>query len=491
MRKGNQNGKTQVNTRFRILMIISCSVLAIFFANSYYNYRLSYDQLQEQVQFSLQSIVKTVASELDGNDHRTLFGKYIKKDEISLVYQDSMYYSLYKTLKAVKESNTLQSELYTLVYNPAKRTFETGVSSCDQPNYRHIPETPSLELQRNYDLGGILPIYRDHSGEWLSAFAPLRDSHGNTVALVVAERNFSLESEQLRSRKIQMALNIIITITAILFVMYIIVNPLLRKEEIYQQLLLLKNNEWKASVTYARKIQESILPEEKQFTELFSEVFILNQPKDIVSGDMLWSHKTENFGFVAVIDCTGHGVPGAFVTFLAYDALNKIVVDEGERLPSKILERLDNEITKTLSCKNPFGYSDGLDIGIARFDFLNSKLVFSGARHNMLMVNGEPVLFKGTRRSIGENGNHPRIPFLDKTKTFEKNDNFYLWTDGLPDQFGGVEDTRLTTKRLLSILDEVSGFSLRQQKHILEYKLDHWRNYRDQVDDMLLVGLRV
>ena len=287
-----------------------------------------------------------------------------------------------------------------------------------------------------------------------------------------------------------MSLNMVVIIIAILLVLYGVINPLLRKQEKAEHQLLQKSKESKESVSYARHIQDAILPKESEFSGAFSEVFILNQPKDIVSGDILWSHKRGNKTFVALLDCTGHGVLGAFITFLAYDALNRIVVNEKIESPTQVLERLDTDLKGTLMKEANHGYMHGLDIGFCLFDFDNMILTYSGARHQMLMINGELNLTKGNRRSIGQNFRKHLPGFTEIELAFSKTDNFYLWTDGIPDQFGGPNDKKLSAKRLISMLDDVSGYTLAQQKKILSYKIDQWIKNREQVDDIFLVGLR-
>lgn len=487
MRKGDS---IVFSARIKVLTVVLGAGLSILFLQGYFQFQKEYSEVRAQVQHSLSGIVRTLSAEIDPSVHDRLMSSHPDRDEIREVYQDVDYYEIYNTLKKAKAANSLETEILTLVYDESGHNLLIGVSSSDQPNYRHnyigsdIPvQTSQAELN---PLGSIQVQEKDV----INAMAPIIDKKGKPMAFVVASSDFTALSNLLWNRKLQLALNITIVALALLILLYGIINPILRKQEDTQQQLIRKNQEWMESVSYAKRIQDSILPREKNFHDSFSEVFILNQPKDIVSGDLLWTHKSGNQVFFALMDCTGHGVPGAFITFLAYDALNRIVIDESISDPAAILEKLDTDISKTLQKDDSHGFLHGLDIGLCKFDFDTSELTFSGARHNMLSVNGELKLIKGTRRSIGEAFRLNRSPFVNTIKTFEKDDNFYFWTDGLPDQFGGPNDRKLSAKKLISILDEVSGYTLHQQKQILHARFEYWMNNREQIDDILLVGLR-
>ncbi len=490
LRKKGSSNTLVVSTRIKVLAVVLGAGIAILFLQGYLQFQKDYGEVRAQVQYSLSGILKTLSAEIDPSIHDRLIQTHLRKDEIKWVYQDEDYYDVYNTLKKAKVANSLETEIMTLMFDDTGHHLLIGVSSSDEPKFRH--RYSDSDQNTTVVQAGINPIHSNNEPlkDVISAMAPLNDTKGQTKTFIVATSDFTALSNLLWNRKLQLALNISIVAIALLIILYGIINPLLRKQELAQKLLMQKNQEWKESVSYAKRIQDSILPKEKHFYDSFSEVFILNQPKDIVSGDMLWTHKQGNIVLLALMDCTGHGVPGAFITFLAYDALNRIVIDEAITDPAAILERLDIDISKTLQKEDTHGYMHGLDIGLCAFNFGTNELTFSGARHNMLSANGELKLLKGTRRSIGEAHRNNIAPFYNTAKSFEKEDNFYFWTDGLPDQFGGPYDRKLSAKKLITILDEVSGYTLHQQKNILSTKFEYWMDKHEQIDDIFLVGLR-
>lgn len=259
------------------------------------------------------------------------------------------------------------------------------------------------------------------------------------------------------------------------------------------QLLKHKNKEVLDSIVYSERIQKAILPPLDILNRRFKDGFVLYKPKDIVSGDFYWYFEKNNKVFVAAIDCTGHGVPGALMTVLANSLLKNIIVAQGYEDPAQILTKLDEllfeEINKQEGPKTP----DGMDIALCVFDFEKSTLAFSGAFRPLVLIReNEFIEYKSARYPIGF--------FSDIVKEFETstielqpNDTFYMFSDGYVDQFGGPEPNgkKFNKKAFRELLLSMQTMNMEEQEGYLEYSYQNWKQNFDQVDDVLVMGIHI
>ena len=247
------------------------------------------------------------------------------------------------------------------------------------------------------------------------------------------------------------------------------------------------------SIQYAKRIQNSMLPPEELFQLAFREYFILYQPKDIVSGDFYWFKETKNHIFLAVADCTGHGVPGAFMSLLGISFLNEIVesgIIRSSHILNKTRERLKTTLRQQLKSNEP---RDGMDIGLCVINKKNKELQFSGAYNSLIILRNsnneevELIEFKGDKMPIGSHFKDEKDFTTQKLK-IEPDDKFYLFTDGLIDQFGGVHNRKFLPNRFRTLLSESQNEKMTEQKKILIKRLEKWMDEREQIDDILVVG---
>ena len=240
------------------------------------------------------------------------------------------------------------------------------------------------------------------------------------------------------------------------------------------------------SISYAKRIQEALLPKQEEINKVFPENFILFKPRDIVSGDFYWITQKEKYTYFLVADCTGHGVPGAFMSMLGIAFLTNIIKSSTEILkPSEVLEQLRSLIKKSLS-----GRDDGMDMALIRINFEKKKLLFSGANNPAHIVNkGKLTTLKATRAPIG---NYKKdLPFKDVEYELENGTTIYLFSDGYQDQFGGEKGEKFMKKRFKNLLVDVSEKNMKIQKEILEETLKNWMKGYKQLDDITVVGLRI
>ena len=255
----------------------------------------------------------------------------------------------------------------------------------------------------------------------------------------------------------------------------------------------LQNIEITDSINYAKRIQTSILPDISKLKESFKDAFILFHPRDIVSGDFYWFDKIDDEKFVVVCaDSTGHGVPGAFMSMIGSTLLQDIVTQKRITKPSEILTLLDKQIFSTLNQNAELGVSnDGMDMVVCEFNIKTRHIRFASAmRPVIVVVAGDSFYIKGNRSSVGGESVMEKY-FDDQEYYLNEGDTIYLFSDGLPDQFGGPDGKKMKIARLKKIIEQVSKLPMDEQKEAVSKYYFDWKGAYDQVDDILLMGVKV
>lgn len=253
-----------------------------------------------------------------------------------------------------------------------------------------------------------------------------------------------------------------------------------------------KNRQITDSINYAKSIQHAILPPDHKIRSMIPEFFLYYRPRDIVSGDFFWIKKIDGKVVVAAVDCTGHGVPGAFMSIVGCNALEKIVGEQRITKPSEILNKLSKEITNTLRQEELDGVKDGMDISLCSLDFMNKKMEFAGAYNPAYIIrNKELIQIDGDRLPIGT----PTVKIEGKYQNHEldlqSNDMIYLFSDGYVDQLGGSKRKKFKYKRFKNMLITVSDMPAKVQYIKIDQAMKEWKADVMQYDDMLIWGIRV
>lgn len=253
-----------------------------------------------------------------------------------------------------------------------------------------------------------------------------------------------------------------------------------------------KSREMEESIRYAGSLQQSILPNERIFQNAFMDAFVLFQPKDIVSGDFYWIYQHNDDVYFAVGDCTGHGVPGALVNIAGNTILRQIIRLEGVSDPALIMQLLDNELINLFNEHLTVGKRcDGMDIVFCKFNLQSKKGSFCGAGRPLILIReGELVEFKKGPDAIGYSS------FGEKTFetihfALNEGDQFYLFTDGYTDQFGGENVKKFNRQRFRNLLLSLTDMPMNKQKNELSFSFDNWKGQQEQVDDICVIGLRI
>jgi PAS domain S-box-containing protein len=277
-----------------------------------------------------------------------------------------------------------------------------------------------------------------------------------------------------------------------------------------QEIIREKNKDITDSINYARRIQTAILPAEAEIGQYLPQHFVLYKPKDIVSGDFYWFANVtttiatapvqKKIVIIAAVDCTGHGVPGAFMSLVGSTLLNQTITDPNVNHPSDALNYLNRELKKTLRRQvDETSIRDGMDMTLCAIDLQNLKLEFSGANNPIYILRNEELMeLKGDKQPIGSDSDEMAHPFTNIFFELQKGDVIYLFTDGYADQFGGPKGKKFKYSQFKEVLLAMNRKPLKDQKIILDNTIEEWKAFRksdgemhEQVDDILVIGIKV
>ena len=253
--------------------------------------------------------------------------------------------------------------------------------------------------------------------------------------------------------------------------------------------LELKNKEITDSITYAKRIQTAILPSDEIIASHLKEYFVLYMPKDVVAGDFYWIEKVGDVVLFAAADCTGHGVPGAMMSVVCNNALNRSVREGNLTDPGKILDSTREIIIEELS-KSGEDVKDGMDISLAALNTKLLELKWAGANNPLWLLRDNAIVeFKADKQPIGRHINS--TPFTTHVTQLHKGDLIYIASDGFQDQFGGPKGKKFKASQLKEYLVKNADKNLQQQKNSLKQAFLNWKGSNEQIDDVCIIGVRI
>ncbi|HTL82735.1 MAG TPA: SpoIIE family protein phosphatase, partial [Bacteroidia bacterium] len=317
----------------------------------------------------------------------------------------------------------------------------------------------------------------------------------------VADKKISDAELQLKDSKLQQEKYLRIYLITGIFLMIITIIIVYRRFRItrtqkriieeQKNIVVEKQKEIIDSINYAKKIQMALLKEEEHVSVHLPPHFIFYRPRDIVSGDFYWAMEKQGQLYIAAADCTGHGVPGAFLTMLGIAFLNEINSGDKPLPPSRILEKLrDHFITELSQHGKDHSSFDGMDISLARLDLKTKEVAWCGANNPLYcFINGEFTEFKPNKQPVGFS--YEMKAFEDRIIKMNSGDTLYLFTDGFADQFGGPKGKKFKYSRLIETLRSLQDKNMEQQKEELTRVFDDWKGNYEQIDDVCIVGLRL
>ncbi len=492
-----------ISGRILVTVYLALLILSGYFITASY---ISHIKTAEKVELQrLYSISQTLSAQMDGNALEMILDSFPNKDDITDPAQDMYYNEQREILIRASKLNKLPTPLYTLSRDSSGNYF-LGISSSDPLFYRHPYDTHPKELDENYETGGVIPRFEDAHGTWLSAVSPITNAEGRVIGVVEVDLpfdDFFAVAQGKLWRNILFTLAVFIVVGVLL---YFQIRGLLRQDEqskkkleAYNQTigrinteLQQKNKDITDSIDYASRIQKSIIPSPEQLTNHFKAGFVIYKPKDIVSGDFYWFHQVDEKNcFVAVVDCTGHGVPGAFMSLIGHTLLDEIVIERGIKSPAQILNQLNKMIISLLK-KGGSNVNDGMDMALCCFNGDEKKLTFAGAFNPLVMVREQKCrTYKPNRFPIGGVHYDAQRSFDEQIIEIQPGDRFYMFSDGYVDQFGGEKDKKFMMKRLYPLLEGMNGTPMNKQKEVLEAEFLAWKKGNEQVDDVTFVGIEI
>lgn len=247
------------------------------------------------------------------------------------------------------------------------------------------------------------------------------------------------------------------------------------------------------SLKYAKIIQEAILPKPRHFQRLFSDHFIIYKPLNYVSGDFYWVAQKDELIYLAVGDCTGHGVPGAMLSVLAKSIIEYSVLNKGLSRTDKILAEVDKKFVESFSGVDEDVFNnDWFDVGLICIDSKNKRINYSSANRKLLHVSSDRIeLLKGDKFPIGGWQYNNKRVFTSESFNYDSGDMIYLGSDGFQDQIGGPKSKKFSSKRLHELLVSIKRYPCEIQCEIIQETFIEWKGREDQIDDVCLIGIEL
>ncbi|MGE0566439.1 MAG: PP2C family protein-serine/threonine phosphatase [Bacteroidia bacterium] len=469
----------------------------------YSSYSKLYNKCQEDVLLYLEGIAKTASLQINGNDHQNLLMRYTKMDDIIENKQDSLYLQLHTILKNIYTVNQLKTPIYTLVYDSLHKNVFFSASSSDTPFFRHLYKGFANNFLNNYTKGGTISTYSDENGKWLSAFAPVKNSAGNTIAVVQVDQKFDEFAKDMINRFYKnLALSVVILFAGIL-VMYKFLNRILISQEKASHIIQEKNREINQSINYSKRIIESALIAPDIISKYLPNSFVFYKPKDIVSGDFYWFYPLEKRNgkytkfILGVFDCTGHGIPGAILSMLGIAVINDVLKNSRNFLPNLIFEHINKQFIQHLNQRDDFALiQDGMDGSLCVIDIENLQVLYSGAKRPLYLINNETknlTEIKGDKYPLGGTHYDSNRKYTLHSLKVSKGDMLYMFTDGITDQFSwnGGKEKKIKSKVIKDFLSHHSHLSMKKQNSILSDQFENWKGNLTQTDDVTMIGLTI
>ena len=496
-------GNTVQKSGIRLIFVtlLGFLLIAVHFIHDGYDSRIELSE--KAVLNNLKGITRTLALQIDGDAHASLITRVTKKDAIVDNKSNEDYRKIHQTLIQVKEINHLKTDIYTLFLDSlnGEKAFYFGVSTSENPYYRHQYKNYPVQLLENYYVGSEIPMFIDDHGTWLSAFYPVKNSEGKVVCVVQVDHKFDAfikKTKEYVQKEMLISIAIFLLISSVVVIIILQIIKIEKKNqgklnEAFAQVRT-QNARIQNSINYAQKIQSAIIPTEVKIQDVFSDSFMLYKAKDVVSGDFPWMMKKDNYVFIAAVDCTGHGVPGAMMSFIGYFLLNEISNDNAVLTPAQILDRLHQGVNATLKQDDEGSSSsrDGMDVGLCRINLETNEVIYAGAHRPLYNNTAEGLMqFKGDKRAIGGRTHKKAAQaFTDHRVNVKKGESIFFFSDGLQDQFGGPEKIKYSPRRIRETIIENAATPMRDLKTVFENDFLKWKGEDVQIDDILLIGIR-
>lgn len=397
----------------------------------------------------------------------------------------------------LKKFKNIMPELVILDYNLNSKSINAanGLQVLDKIK-KSNSNTSVIMLTSNENIDIALKSFHHGASDYVVKTNNQFKNINNSISNYFLNKELDLQNE----RRIKREVELIISNKELDFknkeekraAELVIVNHQKAEVEKSKQVIEKRNKDITDSIKYAKRIQQAKLPKKEEIYSALSNCFILFKPKDIVSGDFYFFQKNNLSLFIAAADCTGHGVPGAFMSMIGSEKLSTAVALSTDT--SDILKQLNKGIKESLRQSESYDSTkDGMDIALCSVDIKKRIVKYAGANRPLWIIRSgqtEVEEIKGTKKAIGgftDDNQH----FESHDLKFKKGDTFYITTDGYSDQFGGIRGRKLMTKKFKQILLEIQGMAMNEQEKHLNDFVEDWKAEEEQVDDILVIGVRL
>ncbi len=396
-----------------------------------------------------------------------------KKYKESVAYIDSALALLTETPDMSKEI-ALKQQLSKVLFEIGdyNRSFSTLLNAFDIKDslYKKNLDEKLSEINTIHEVekkeGQILSLHKTQKEQQLINYLLLGVAFASLISIIIlitGYRRKKRDNETIRMQK----------------------NEVLAKNTIIEE----KQKEIIGSITYAKRIQESIMPAETYWQKHLPASFIFYKPKDIVAGDFYWMETSGHLLFFAVADCTGHGVPGAIISVVCCNSLNRTLLEFKITDPGKLLDKTKELVLETFS-KSGEEIKDGMDISLCCLNTLTHELQWAGANNPLWIVQNKVLTeLKADKQPIGKYS--VEVPFNTHSIQLQKEDVLYIFTDGFADQFGGTKGKKYKYKPLAELLKTISHETMLFQKQTLHTTFENWKGELEQVDDVTIIGIKI
>lgn len=482
------------STTRTVLLVLFATLFAVGAALVAWSHTATRRTLRHEAVARLGGIAGTLSSAIDGSRVTRLLEKYDARGMLVHSAQDPWYYVLHENLRKAAEANRLSMPLRLVAHDARKQALQVVVTSAAAPALREPYEGPSGSAIIEAIAAGRIDPGRAIAADRVLAFCAVRNGRGRVVAALVAEMPTAELDALARGRLQRNAGLLVLALVVIGGFLVRSVGTLVRREELARSALQERHDGVTDSIAYAGKIQAALVPRPERYGEVFAEHFVLNRPKDVVSGDFHWMHRIgDQVCLVAQADCTGHGLPGAMMAAIGCSLLNELATQHPDMDPAELLALLNRRMIQALDQRGGVaGAGDGMDIALCRVDRAQREILFAGAFRPLYWVHdGQLTVINGDRRPIGGNQHDAERRFTVHRLAYHAGDRIYLFSDGYVDQFGGPEGRKFLASRLHAMLEEHQHLPLALQAEVLERAFDAWKGVREQVDDVCVLGLAV
>ncbi len=479
--------------------------LAVYAAIALENARL-YENMEVTVEERTHEVVKQ-KEEIERSYENTRLLSEIGQDLTSTLSFELLFTKLHENVNQLMDAPVFGVR----IYHPEKHCVEYKFEIENE--VRYAPEFVSMDDQDNYSVWCISHrkaiFINDNLNEYHKYTNEIKVVSGEMThslifyPLLVGDRVLGAISVQSFQKNAYVPYHLDILKTLASYTAIALENAALyenleekiqeRTSEVMKQKEIIeeKNKNITDSIRYAKKIQQALLPSEKDVLKSLPRSFIYYKPKDIVSGDFYWHTQFDEYAIFAAADCTGHGVPGAFMSAICNDLMNQVIRDEHIIMPAEALRLLDIKLGMLLKKSTDKSANDGMDIALCSLNLKTNKLLYAGAHRPLLVARATGIIeFKPNKLSIGGYDMGDKH-FTHHEIDLEYNDIVYLFTDGFTDQFGGPKGKKFKFKQLKQLLLSVHDKPMPEQRRLIDASFRDWKQNQEQVDDILLMGVKI